>query len=81
MCTRLKIFSNENVDNIGCWKKADIEDEMREIGLEVKGDNWIEYILSNLDIDEWVYHVIVNPDFVSGKFKSAKFGDLTVKKS
>ena len=54
---------------------------MREIGLEVKDDNWIEYTLNNLDIDEWIYHVIINPDFVSGKFKSAKFGDLTVKKS
>ena len=81
MYTRLKVFSHETVDNIGYWTKADIEDEMREIGLEVKDDNWIEYILDNLKIDEWVYHVIINPDFVSGKFKSDMFGDLTVKKS
>ena len=81
MCTRLKIFSHEHVDNIGYWKKSALADEMREIGLEVKDDNWIEYILDNLEIDEWVYHVIINPDFISGKFKSAKFGDLTVKKS
>ena len=81
MCTRLKIFSNENVDNIGYWEKADVENVMREIGYEVKDNNWIEYILDNLEIDEWVYHVIINPDFVSGKFKSDMFGDLIVKKS
>ena len=81
MCTRLEIFSHENVDNVGYWEKADVENVMREIGYEVKDNNWIEYILDNLEIDEWVYHVIINPDFVSGKFKSDMFGDLIVKKS
>lgn len=81
MCTQLEIFSNENVDNIGYWEKADIEAEMREMGFEVKDNDWIEYILHHLEIDEWVYDVIINPNFVSGKFKSDTFGDLVVKKS
>lgn len=81
MYTQLEIFSNENFDNVGYWEKTDVEDEMREIGYEVKDNNWIEYVLDHFEIDEWVYHVIINPDFVSGKFKSDMFGDLTVKKS
>ena len=80
MYTTLEIYSNENVDNVGYWEKIDVEAEMKEIGYEVKGDNWIEYILDHLEIDEWVYHVIINPDFVSGNFKSNTFGDLSVKK-
>ena len=81
MYTKLEIFSNENVDNVGYWERADVEDEMREIGYEVKDNNWIEYVLDHLEIDEWVYHVIINPNFISGKFKSDMFGDLIVKKS
>lgn len=81
MYTHLEIYSNENVDNVGYWEKADVENEMGELGYEVFDNNWIDYILGHLEIDEWVYHVIINPNFVSGKFKSDKFGDLIVKKS
>lgn len=81
MYTVLEIHSNENADNVGNWKKADIENEMGELGYEVFDNNWIDYVLDHLEIDDWVYNVIVNPNFVSGKFKSDKFGDLTVLKS
>jgi hypothetical protein len=83
MYTTLEIYSHENADNVGYWEKADVEDEMRELGCEVKDDDnwWIEYVLDHLEIDEWVYQVIINPNFVSGKFKSDMFGDLVVKKS
>lgn len=81
MYTHLEIYSNENVDNVGNWEKSDVEAEMGELGYEVFDNNWIDYVLDRLEIDEWVYHVIINPKFVSGKFKSDKFGDLTVLKS
>ena len=82
MINTLEIFSNQNPDNIGYWERTDVEHDMREIGYEVKNNNsWLEYVLNHLEIAEWVYHVIINNNFVSGSFMSENFGDLVVKKS
>lgn len=79
MFNSLKIYSN-NVDNIGSWNKDDIIDEMIECGFTIEGDNWIEYILDHLEIEDWIREIILNPCFISGEFKQEFYGDLKVKK-
>lgn len=78
--TRLRIQSKENPDNNGYWRRSDIEDEMLELGFEIEEDNWLEYILDHLEIEEWIYDIIINPNFISGSFRSKEFGDITIKK-
>jgi hypothetical protein len=79
MFKSLKIYS-DNVDNIGFWNKDDIIDEMIGCNYKVEGDNWIEYILDHLEIEDWIQEIILNPSFISGEFKQEFYGDLKVKK-
>jgi hypothetical protein len=79
MFKSLKIYS-DNVDNIGSWNKDDVIDEMIECNYKVEVDNWIEYVLVHLEIEDWIQEIILNPSFISGEFKQEFYGDLKVKK-
>ena len=74
------IIYSDNVDNIGSWNKDDVIDEMIELNYKVEGDNWIEYVLDHLEIEDWICEIILNPSFISGEFKQEFYGDLKVKK-
>lgn len=71
----LKITCNTNPDIPGQWSQADVEQEMKEVGIEVKGnDEWLEYILGHV-FDEvvlppGVYDAIMSGDVQSIIFKT-----------
>ena len=72
---KLKITCNTNPDIPGEWTKADVEHEMKDCGIEVKGnDKWLTYILSHV-FDEvvlppGVYDAIMSGDVQSIIFKT-----------
>ena len=76
----LKITCNTNPDIPGQWSRADVEQEMKDAGIEVKGnDEWLEYILGHV-FDEvvlppGVYDAIMSGDVQSIIFKT-KDGDV-----
>lgn len=71
----LKITCNTNPDIPGQWNQADVEQEMKDAGIEVKGnDEWLEYILGHV-FDEvvlppGVYDAIMSGDVQSIIFKT-----------
>ncbi len=71
----LKITCNTNPDIPGQWSQADVEQEMKDVGIEVKGnDEWLEYILGHV-FDEvvlppGVYDAIMSGDVQSIIFKT-----------
>ena len=71
----LKITCNTNFDISGEWTQTDVEHEMKEVGIEVKGnDEWLKYILSHV-FDEvvlppGVYDAIMSGDVQSIIFKT-----------
>ena len=71
----LKITCNTNPDIPGEWTQTDVEHEMKEVGIEVKGnDEWLKYILSHV-FDEvvlppGVYDAIMSGDVQSIIFKT-----------
>lgn len=71
----LKITCNTNPDIPGEWNQADVEQEMKDAGIEVKGnDEWLEYILGHV-FDEvvlppGVYDAIMSGDVQSIIFKT-----------
>ena len=71
----LKITCNTNPDIPGEWTQADVEQEMKEVGIEVKGnDKWLTYILSHVfddvELPEAVYNAIMSGDVQSIIFKT-----------
>ena len=73
----LKITCNTNPDIPEEWTQTDVEHEMKEVGIEVKGnDEWLKYILSHV-FDEvvlppGVYDAIMSGDVQSIIFKTKK---------
>lgn len=71
----LKITCNTNPDLPGEWNQVDVEQEMKDAGIEVKGnDEWLEYILSHV-FDEvalppGVYDALMSGDVQSIIFKT-----------
>ena len=71
----LKITCNTNPDIPGQWNQADVEQEMKDAGIKVKGnDEWLEYILGHV-FDEvvlppGVYDAIMSGDVQSIIFKT-----------
>ena len=71
----LKITCNTNPDIPGQWNQADVEQEMKDAGIEVKGnDEWLEYVLGHV-FDEvvlppGVYDAIMSGDVQSIIFKT-----------
>lgn len=71
----LKITCNTNPDIPGEWNQADVEQEMKELDMEVSnGDEWLEYILGHV-FDEvvlppGVYDAIMSRDVQSIIFKT-----------
>lgn len=69
----LKITCNTNPDIPGQWSQADVEQEMKEVGIEVKGnDEWLEYILGHV-FDEVVLPPRVYDAIMSGDVQSIIF--------
>ena len=57
------------------WTQADVEQEMKEVGIEVKGnDEWLEYVLGHVfdevGLPEAVYNAIMSGDVQSIIFKT-----------
>ena len=72
---KLKITCNTNPDIPGEWTQADVEQEMKEVGIEVKGnDEWLEYVLGHVfdevELPKAVYDAIIFGDVQSIIFKS-----------
>lgn len=71
----LKITCNTNPDIPGEWSQADVEQEMKDVGIEVNGnDEWLEYVLGHV-FDEvvlppGVYDAIMSGDVQSIIFKT-----------
>ena len=71
----LKITCNTNPDIPGEWTQADVEQEMKDCGIEVKGnDKWLAYVLSHVfdevELPEAVYNAIISGDVQSIIFKT-----------
>lgn len=71
----LKITCNTNPDLSGQWSQAEVEQEMREVDIEVTGkDEWLEYILEHvfddIELPEVVYNAIMSEDVQSITFKT-----------
>ena len=71
----LKITCNTNFDISGEWSQADVEQEMKDCGIEVKGnDEWLEYVLGHVfdevGLPEAVYNAIMSGDVQSIIFKT-----------
>ena len=72
---KLKITCNTNFDISGEWSQANVEQEMKDAGIEVKGnDEWLEYVLGHV-FDEvvlppGVYDAIMSGDVQSIIFKT-----------
>lgn len=71
---KLKITCNTNPDLPGKWDQADVEQEMRELDMEVTGqsDEWLEYILSHV-FDDVGLPVEVYNAIMSGHVQSITF--------
>lgn len=72
---KLKITCNTNPDIPGEWNQADVEQEMKDAGIEVKGnDEWLEYVLGHVfdevELPEAVYNAIMSGDVQSIIFKT-----------
>ena len=72
---KLKITCNTNPDIPGEWTQADVEQEMKDCGIEVKGnDEWLEYVLGHVfdevGLPEAVYNAIMSGDVQSIIFKT-----------
>lgn len=72
---KLKITCHTNPDIPGKWDQADVEQEMKEVGIEVKGkDEWLEYVLSHVFDDAGlppeVYNAIMSGNVQSITFKT-----------
>ena len=76
----LKITCNTNPDIPGEWSQADVEQEMKELGMETtEGDEWLEYILGHV-FDEvvlppGVYDALMSEDVQQIIFKT-NHGDV-----
>lgn len=72
---KLKITCRTNPDIPGEWKREDVEQEMRDVDIEItSGDEWLEYILSHVFDDaglpEEVYNAIMSGHVQSITFKT-----------
>lgn len=66
--TILEVKSS-NPDVMGIWHKADVEADMRELGLSPgRYDNWISYILNHFDFPSTVVEVLEDDDVHELKF-------------
>ena len=80
---KLKITCNTNPDIPGEWSQADVEHEMKDAGIEVKGnDEWLEYVLGHV-FDEvvlppGVYDAIMSGDVQSIIFKTKDNDDVKI---
>ena len=80
---KLKITCNTNPDIPGEWSQAEVEQEMKEDGIEVKGnDEWLEYVLGHV-FDEvvlppGVYDAIMSGDVQSIIFKTRDSDVVTI---
>jgi len=69
MATRLTIESNDP-DICGTWKKADVEAEMVEVGLQpINYDNWVNYILSHFDFPSNIIDALEDENVLTMAFK------------
>lgn len=72
---KLKITCNTNPDIPGEWIKSEVEQDMRDLGMEVKGNTeWLEHVLGHV-FDEvvlppGVYDAIMSGDVQSIIFKT-----------
>ena len=72
---KLKITCNTNPDIPGEWNQAEVEQEMKELDMEVNGnDEWLEYILGHAFDDAGlpieVYNAIMSGHVQSITFKT-----------
>ena len=73
---KLNITCHTNPDLPGKWDQAEVEQEMKELDMEVTGQNdeWLEYILGHVFDDvvlpPGVYDAIVSGDVQSIIFKT-----------
>ena len=69
MAIKLTIESNDP-EIYGTWKKADVEAEMVEVGLQpINYDNWICYILSHFDFPSHIIDALEDDDVLTMAFK------------
>ena len=63
-------IKSDDIDMCGVWNRADVEQEMLEIGLMPRRyDNWISYILNHFDISDCIVEAIADDDVYEIKFK------------
>ena len=79
----LKITCNTNPDIPGEWTQADVEQEMKEVGIEVKGnDEWLEYVLGHVfdevELPKAVYDAIMFGDVQTIIFKTKDNDDVKI---
>ena len=77
---KLKITCNTGPDIPGEWDKAEVEEEMKDLGMEVtEGDEWLEYVLGHVFIDavlpSGVYDALLSEDVQQIIFKT-NHGDV-----
>ena len=70
----LKITCNTNPDIPGKWTQEDVEQEMKDLDMEVTGQNdeWLEYILGHI-FDEAGLPIEVYDAIMSGRVQSITF--------
>jgi hypothetical protein len=76
----LTIACDTDSDLSGSWNQADIEQKLRELGIETYGGNeWLEHVLGQVFNDiifpEGVLDAILSLDVEQIKFKT-NFGDV-----
>lgn len=76
----LTIVCDTDSDLSGSWNQTDIEQKLRELGIETYGGNeWLEYVLGQVFNDiifpEGVLDAILSLDVEQIKFKT-NFGDV-----
>jgi len=76
----LTIACDTDSDLSGSWNQADVEQKLRELGIETYGGNeWLEHVLSQVFNDiifpEGVLDAILSLDVEQIKFKT-NFGDV-----
>ena len=76
----LKITCTTNPDVIGIWEKADVEEEMRDLDIDITSSNeWVEYVIDHALADvvfpRSVYDAAINEDVLSIAFKTQD-GDI-----
>lgn len=71
---KLKITCNTNPDIPGKWTQEDVEQEMKDLDMEVTGQNdeWLEYILGHI-FDEAGLPIEVYDAIMSGRVQSITF--------